>query len=270
MKLGILAVAVAALLALPAAAGARTFTVTSVDGCGGAGTLQAAINAANASPGADTVDFAPSVQSIGLGSCPMRSAEGNSFAMYVRDDLTIQGPVAIRGLLWWLDQSGNVGTADMPPSSALQIATNTGFLQVGAYGDSAKAVHVTVNRVDVLPEGVNPGYPGYWSLPAYALVNPNSSLTVNRSRIEGIIDAAQDGPLDRRADRGGQERVLHPARLLPVQQLLVRSERPRRRGHHRDPRQQRRHRPLGPVRHAPRHGGDPQRRWRRAGRLLGV
>ena len=165
--------------------------MTSGNGCGGAGTLEAAINAANASPGADTVDFAPSVQNIGLGSCPMRSAEGNSFAMYVRDDLTIQGPVAIRGLLWWLGRNGNVGTADMPPSSALQIATNPGFLQVGAYGDSAKAVHVTVNRVDVLPDGATPAQPGYWSLPAYALVNPNSSLTVNRSRIEGIIDAAR-------------------------------------------------------------------------------
>ncbi len=110
--------------------------------------------------------------------------------MYVRDDLTIQGPVAICGLLWGLDQSGNVGIADMRPSNAFQIAVNTGFLQVGAYGDSAKAVHVTVNRVDVLPEGT-PSQPGYWSPPAYALVNPNSSLTVNRSRIEGIIDAAK-------------------------------------------------------------------------------
>jgi hypothetical protein len=78
----------------------------------------------------------------------------------------------------------------MRPSNAFQIAVNTGFLQVGAYGDSAKAVHVTVNRVDVLPEGT-PSQPGYWRLPAYALVNPNSSLTVNRSRIEGIIDAAR-------------------------------------------------------------------------------
>ena len=120
MKLRIPAVvsaaAAVAVFAVPAVAGARTFTVTSSAGCGGAGTLEAAINAANASPGADTVDFAPSVQNIGLGSCPMRSAEGNSFAMYVRDDLTIQGPVAIRGLLWWLDPNGNVGTADMPPT----------------------------------------------------------------------------------------------------------------------------------------------------------
>ena len=96
----------------------------------------------------------------------MRSAEGNSFAMYVRDDLTIQGPMSIRGLLWWLDRSGNVGVADMPPSNAHQIAVNTGFLQVGAYGDSAKPVHVTINRVDVLPEGVAPAQRGHWSLPA--------------------------------------------------------------------------------------------------------
>lgn len=181
----------AALFLLPATAAGKTFTVTNENGCGPTGTLQAAIKAANANPGADTVDFAPSVPNIGLGSCPMRSAEANIFAMYVTDDLTIQGPVAIRGLLWWLDPSGNVGNPVMPPSSATQIAVNTGFLQVGAYGDSATPVHVTINRVDVLPQGASPGQPGYWSLPAYALVNPNSSLTVNHSRIEGIIDAAQ-------------------------------------------------------------------------------
>ena len=185
---GVAAVAASASIAAATAgpAGAANFTVTAASMCG-TGSLKEAVTKANASAGPDTIGFAAGIKEIGINSgCPNMVRAG-TWALHVSDDLTVNGPVRIIGGEAWLDQNGNVSTSIISCSNVVQVAASPRFIEIGTLL-AGSGVNVTLNQVNVRQAG-NFAF----SLPQFASINDHSSLSINRSSIEGISDGEGAG-----------------------------------------------------------------------------
>ena len=111
----LMAVITFAAAGLPGLVGAATFPVTSAE-CDGPGTLRGEVEAADATPGHDTVIVDPSLERIDITQCGPTLFSGsrdggaplwNFSYVYVSDDLTIDGNgVLIEGNIEWVASTG--------------------------------------------------------------------------------------------------------------------------------------------------------------------
>ena len=120
------------LLGLPTLLHAAAYTVTQ-GGCGGAGSLHEAIDLANANPGADVVNFDPSVSSV-QPSCPGGDVFPDS--IMITESIEIIGPgpekLNIKDNVQWITPSGNLNSALSCDSGNIIVAEgNTPFVVDG-------------------------------------------------------------------------------------------------------------------------------------------
>ena len=174
--MGILTAGVVGVVSSPAAAAPTTFTVTSTDLCGGAGTFEQAVKDANANPGDDTIVFTAGLTYTG-DNC-YRTAGDLPSPIIVTESVAITGNDAVvDGGQVYLDPGGNVNRPyECPISGRLQmLARTSGFLQVGAFGGST-GVAASVTGIELK------------NFATIASVNAGNSLILQRVRAHDIID----------------------------------------------------------------------------------
>lgn len=141
-------------LAFPAQAGiGSTFMVTSKV-CTGAGSLKEAIDKANSTPGADTIEFTTNLV-IAAESCPPEPASSPTaklhyFVARMTESVTFRGNGAkLQGLQHWIGPSGTQSFGKCPETDALNIVTTQtpGFLEVGTNGQDNTGIDVRVENL---------------------------------------------------------------------------------------------------------------------------
>lgn len=172
--MGILAVGLVGTTSSPAAAAPATFTVTSTDLCGGAGTFEQAVRDANANPGDDTIVFTPGLTYTGE-NCYRTAGDLPSPNTATESVIVIGNDVVVDGGQIYLDPGGNVNRPyECPTSGRLQmLARTSGFLQVGAFGGST-GVTVSVTGIELK------------NLATIATVNAGNSLVLDHVRAHDI------------------------------------------------------------------------------------
>lgn len=174
---GLLSAGLIGIPAAPAAAAPTTFTVTSTDLCGGAGTFEQVVKDANANPGDDTITFTSGLQLTGI-NC-YRSALDMPSPMVVTESVTIIGNGAVvDGGQIYLDPSGNVNRPyECPTSGRLKkVARTAGFLAVGTFGTDNTGVTATVSGFELK------------NLTSIATVYTNAALVLADTTAHDIID----------------------------------------------------------------------------------
>ena len=111
-----------------------TFLVTNLDDSG-PGSLRAAVLAANAHPGADTIRFAPAARD---GTIPLTSGQLN-----ISDDLTIDGPGQNRLTVSGSNASRVFRASGIATDVTLRDLTITGGSVTGANGGGILVEHLT-------------------------------------------------------------------------------------------------------------------------------
>ena len=145
---------------LPSLAGAATFHVTSA-ACDGPGTLRGEVEAADATPGHDTVIVDPSLERIDITQCGPTLFSGsrdggaplwNFSYVYVSDDLTIDGNgVLIEGNIEWVASTGarnperciDLRGGDIP------LSETPGLITVGTPYKDYTPISVTVKNLKI-------------------------------------------------------------------------------------------------------------------------
>lgn len=129
-------------------ASAATYNVSS-QLCTGAGSLQAAIAAANANPGPDTITFTPGLQ-VEVSTCP---GSPTSFFASVTDDVTFEGNGAkLMGHIQWITTGGlNTPLDGCPRQEDIIVAKTPGFLRV-ADNKSVVVKNLSVREVHGIAE----------------------------------------------------------------------------------------------------------------------
>jgi hypothetical protein len=161
-------------------ASASNFDVTS-SSCTGPGSFIAAVTAANASPGADTISFAPALK-VDWASCPsVDTKTGRNFATVITESLTIEGNGAILdGNQYWLDNAGVKSPIRKCPTTGdegiVVVATAPGLFEVGTSGADNSGIAVTVNNLTFREASM------------IAKVRADASLTFDRTRFVDIVD----------------------------------------------------------------------------------
>jgi hypothetical protein len=164
-------------LVAPAAASAQTFTVTDTNLCGGAGTFEQAVKEANATPGADTIEFTPGLTYVGY-NC-YRNALDLPSPMVVDESVTIVGNGAVvDGGQVYLDPGGNVNRPyECPTSGRLHTAARTaGFVAVGSSGSDNSGITATIRGFELK------------NLTTVATVYQNAALVLEDTTAHDIID----------------------------------------------------------------------------------
>ena len=161
------AVVVAGVTESPASA--TTFSVTSTEMCGGAGTFQQALADANANPGLDTIEFAPGI-TVEAWTCNMLPSPIFSYPLSATDSVTIVGNGStVLGGQVFVNSSGRVNDPNECPSrtaGTLMVTPSVGFLEVGTYDIDNTAVSVAVSNLK------------FSGMPSLFLVERNASLAV--------------------------------------------------------------------------------------------
>jgi LPXTG-motif cell wall-anchored protein len=161
-------------------ASAATYNVTAI-ACTGPGSFVAAVTAANANPGADTISFAPGLK-VDWSSCPpVDSKTGQIFAAIITESVTIEGNGAVLdGNQYWLDTSGIKSPIRKCPSNGkegvLVVATAPGLFEVGTRGADNSGIAVTVNNLT------------FREASAVAKLRSGASLTFDHTNIVDIVD----------------------------------------------------------------------------------
>jgi hypothetical protein len=163
-----------AILATAPLAAAETYQVTSTS-CTGPGSIVAAMDDANANPGADIISFTPGLVVDAVG-CPNQQTSETDFIVRATDAVTIEGHGAkILGAVAWLTPDGinTAGTACNTPVD-LVVELSPGFIAVGEFGQDNSGIDVTVSDLDL--EGLS----------SVAFVNNQASLTIEDAKIQKI------------------------------------------------------------------------------------
>lgn len=161
-------------------ADAATYNVTA-SACTGPGSYVAAVTAANANPGADTISFAPGLK-VDWSTCPsLDDKTGRIFAAQITESVTIDGNGAVLdGNQYWLDTSGIKSPLTKCPSTGNQgtfvVARAPGLFEVGTRGADNSNIAVTVNNLS------------FREASAVAKVRTGASLTFDHSTLADIID----------------------------------------------------------------------------------
>jgi outer membrane protein OmpA-like peptidoglycan-associated protein len=158
-------------------ASAATFTVTSTDLCGGAGTFEQAVKDANANPGADTIEFTPGLTYIGI-NC-YRTALDMPSPMVVTESVTVIGNgVVVDGGQIYLDPGGSVNPPNVCPTSGTltEVARTAGFLAVGIFNQDNPGITATVRGFELK------------NLTSIATVYRNAALVLEDTTAHDIID----------------------------------------------------------------------------------
>ena len=167
------------LVAAPAATAATTFTVTS-SSCSGAGSWQAAIQAANAHPGTDIIDVQTDMADLYVGNCAGTSVPGNIFAGHITDSVTINGNGHVmRGDPTWVASDGTLNPNGACPSKVhgtILLDTPAAAFEVGVKNSDNSAVSVAVN--DLTVQGAN----------SLLLVRDNAHVALDGVHAKGLTD----------------------------------------------------------------------------------
>lgn len=162
-------------------AAAATYDVTS-GRCTGTGSFTAAVAAANAHAGADTISFAPGLK-VDWGSCPsVNPLAQRNFAAVITESVTIDGNGAVLdGQQGWIDTSGVKSPLTNCPSAhnlegTFVVATAPGLFEVGAPGADNSGVSVVVNNLSFL------------NASQVAKVRAGASLTLDHVQMKNIVN----------------------------------------------------------------------------------
>ena len=173
------ALLVAAMLTAPAAQAFPTYTVTSAS-CSGTGSLQAAIAAANAHSGADSIDIQVDINDLYVGNCSGTSVPGNIWAMQITDSVTIIGNGhTLSGIPTWVASDGTLnpnGSCPTKVSGTVLLDTTAAAFEVGVTNADNSAINVTIS--DLTVAGAN----------SLLLINDNASVTLDNVHAQGLTD----------------------------------------------------------------------------------
>ena len=178
-------------------ASATTYEVTSSLCNGGGGTLEWAVQQANANPGPDIINVYFGLEidgdtcSLGFWTLPVPDAV-DYYMVNVTDSLTIEGNGArIIGHMGWVDSSGNLNGHEICPWSLPGVVVTNippGFMKVGKFRDAAANAGLTVTVKNLNIKQLN----------GIARVNDGASLTldnVNASDIWSVYHGCGDAAL---------------------------------------------------------------------------
>lgn len=175
--------AFAGVAAPPAGAIGTTYTVTEVDLCGGPGTFEAALAAANANPGTDTISFAAGLK-LSTRPCASLVSPIHEYPLSATESVNIVGNGAtVYGDQIYVNAQGRVNDPNQCPAHTAgthEVALATGFLEVGTFDADNSAVTVNVDHLN------------FDTMPSLFQVEKNASLSLQDSDAEKTYSFNQD------------------------------------------------------------------------------
>ena len=170
-------------------AGASTFSVTSVNMCGGAGTFQQALADANAHPGVDTIEIAAGL-TIESWTCNSLPNPIHGYPLTATESLEIVGNGStVTGGQVYINAAGQVNDpASCPEHTAgTRVASEAvGLLDVGTFDTDNTGLAVSVHDLN------------FSGMPSLFLVEKNASLTLTDStadRTQALRDECTRPPI---------------------------------------------------------------------------
>ncbi|MFZ4718149.1 MAG: fibronectin type III domain-containing protein [Ilumatobacteraceae bacterium] len=175
---GVLLVASGVVTAVAApVAHAATGTVTDTNLCGGPGSFKALLDAANANPGPDTIEFTAGLK-VEAWTCNTLSSGITGYPLMTTGPLTIVGNGAtVLGRQVYVNPNGLVNDPNMCPSltATMTASPSIGLLEVGDFDVDNTGVTVVVSDLN------------FDGMPSLFLVEKNASLTLTDSIAERTL-----------------------------------------------------------------------------------